>query len=253
VADESGPSDRPADETHDGEAGTESLKPAPGRSQNCPCDRVDARVARESGDRLSPANSSGREGPSFRGDHRARMDRRGLAKVLATIGGLTAVGSLAAPLAGLTRVFERTYQGPIYADGVHLVDADGNRVDENFLTNGQFATVFPETHPTVDDAPTLLVRFPEDAYGGGTELAFTVAGYAAYSKVCTHAGCMVSNREDDIFVCPCHFGKFDPTRGAMVVGGPPPRPLPQLSITLASDGSLIATADFEGPIGPTEG
>ncbi|MFB6131600.1 MAG: ubiquinol-cytochrome c reductase iron-sulfur subunit [Salinigranum sp.] len=186
-------------------------------------------------------------------DGGGRLDRRDLAKVLATIGGLTAIGSLAAPLAGLTRVFERSYEGPIYSDGVHLVDADGGRVDENFLSNGEFATVFPETHPGLDEAPTLLVRFPEAAYTDGTRLAFTVAGYAAYSKVCTHAGCMVSNREDSTFVCPCHFGKFDPTRGATVVGGPPPRPLPQLPITLSSDGYLLAAGDFEGPIGPREG
>ena len=38
------------------------------------------------------------------------------------VGGLTAVGSLAAPLAGLTRVFERSYTGPVYSDGVALVD-----------------------------------------------------------------------------------------------------------------------------------
>ncbi|MEF8775253.1 MAG: Rieske (2Fe-2S) protein [Haloarculaceae archaeon] len=183
-------------------------------------------------------------------DTRAELRRRDFAKALATIGGLTAVASLTAPLAGLTRVFEREYTGPIYSDGLHLVDEEGTQISENALEEGEQMTVFPAPHPGLADAPTLLVRFPESAYGGETELAFTVAGYAAYSKVCTHAGCMVSDVDDTTLVCPCHYGKFDPTSGASVVGGPPPRPLPQLPLTLSSEGALIATGDFEGPIGP---
>jgi len=188
--------------------------------------------------------------PSIYTDARAEMERRDYAKVLATAGGLTAVGSLAAPLMGLTRVFERGYSGPIYSDGVALVDGEGERVTEDTLAEGEQLTVFPEPRPGIADAPTLLVRYPEDAYGGETRMESTVGGYAAYSKVCTHAGCMVSDTEGETLVCPCHFGKFDPTSGASVVGGPPPRALPQLPLTLSSDGYLVATGDFEGPVGP---
>lgn len=203
--------------------------------KGCPCARTDG------GTESKPADA-----PT---DDDDRFDRRDVAKLLATIGGLSAVGSLAAPLAGLTRVFEREYTGPIYSDGVPLVDADGDRIGENRLEEGDLMTVFPEPRPGLEDSPTLLVRFPEEAYGGGTNLEFTVGGYAAYSKVCTHAGCMVSNQEGRTLVCPCHFGKFDPVEGAVVTGGPPPRPLPQLPITLSSNGYLIATGDFEGPVG----
>ncbi|MEF8852742.1 MAG: Rieske 2Fe-2S domain-containing protein [Haloarculaceae archaeon] len=188
--------------------------------------------------------------PSIYTDARAAIERRDYAKLLATVGGLTAVGSLAAPLAGLTRVFEREYTGPIYSDGVALVDADGERITETALAEGEQMTVFPEPRPGIGSAPTLLVRFPESAYGGETRLEFTVGGYAAYSKVCTHAGCMVSDRDDGTLVCPCHFGRFDPTSGASVVGGPPSRALPQLPLTLSSDGYLVATGDFEAPVGP---
>ncbi|MFB6184343.1 MAG: ubiquinol-cytochrome c reductase iron-sulfur subunit, partial [Haloarculaceae archaeon] len=172
----------------------------------------------------------GRTRPSIYTDARAKMHRRDYAKVLATVGGLTAVGSLVAPLAGLTRVFERAYTGPVYGDGIYLVDGDGDRITEDTLDYGEIATVFPEPRPGIEQAPTLLVRLREAQYGEPTDVEHTVGGYAAYSKVCTHAGCMVSNREDSIFVCPCHFGKFDPARGARVVGGPPPRPLPQLPL-----------------------
>jgi len=188
--------------------------------------------------------------PSIYADERGELRRRNFAKALATVGGLTAVGSLAAPLAGLTQVFERGYSGPVYSDGIHLVDGDGGRIQEGRLAEGEQMTVFPEPRPGIEDAPTLLVRFPEDRYGGETEMAFTVAGYAAYSKVCTHAGCMVSDREGDTLVCPCHFGRFDPLSGAAVTDGPPGRPLPQLPITVTSDGYLVATGDFEGSVGP---
>ena len=188
--------------------------------------------------------------PSLLSDARAAVRRRDYAKLLATVGGLTAVGSLTAPLAGLTRVFERSYTGPIYSDGVYLVDGEGERLTESALSEGEKLTVFPEPRPGIEKAPTVLVRHAEDAYGGGTKAEFTVAGYAAFSKVCTHAGCMVSNEEGDTLVCPCHFGKFDPTAGGSVVGGPPSRGLPQLPITLSSDGYLVATGDFEGPVGP---
>ncbi|SDN10242.1 menaquinol-cytochrome c reductase iron-sulfur subunit precursor [Halogranum gelatinilyticum] len=188
--------------------------------------------------------------PSIFSDTRAALQRRDYAKLLATVGGMTAVGSLAAPLAGLTRVFERSYTGPVYSDGIYLVDGEGNRITESALSEGEKLTVFPEPRPGIEKAPTLLVRHAEDAYGGETKTEYTVGGYAAYSKVCTHAGCMVSNEEGETLVCPCHFGKFDPTAGAKVVGGPPPRALPQLPITLSSDGYLIATGDFNGTVGP---
>ncbi|MUW14427.1 Rieske 2Fe-2S domain-containing protein [Halorubrum sp. CBA1125] len=186
-------------------------------------------------------------------DARAELHRRDYAKGLATIGGLAAVGSLVAPLAGLSRAFEREYTGPVYEDGIALVDGDGDRIAEDRLDEGEQLTVFPESRPGIERAPTLLVRFAEDAYGGETNMEFTVSGYAAFSKVCTHAGCMVANREGETLICPCHSGKFDPLSGATVVGGPPARALPQLPITLASEGHLIATGDFEGAVGPGGG
>ncbi|MFW6435328.1 MAG: ubiquinol-cytochrome c reductase iron-sulfur subunit [Halovenus sp.] len=185
----------------------------------------------------------------FWNDSRGEMKRRDYAKILATVGGLTALGSLAAPTLGLSQVFERSYTGPVYSDGVALVNSDGETITENALSEGEQMTVFPESHPGIERAPTLLVRFAESEYGGETNMEFTVSGYAAYSKVCTHAGCMVADRDGTTLVCPCHSGRFDPLSGATVTGGPPPRALPQLPITLSSEGTLIATGDFEAPVG----
>jgi rieske iron-sulfur protein len=191
--------------------------------------------------------------PTLYGDARAELRRRDFAKFLATVGGLTAVASLTAPLASTTQVFERGYKGPVYSDGIHLVDSEGERITEGRLSEGEHITVFPEPRPGIEDAPTLLVRYAESDYGSDISEGFTVNGYAAFSKVCTHAGCMVSDREEDLVVCPCHFGKFNVLEGAAVSGGPPGRPLPQLPITVTSDGFLVATGDFEGPVGPGGG
>ncbi|WP_423998845.1 ubiquinol-cytochrome c reductase iron-sulfur subunit [Haloarcula salina] len=193
------------------------------------------------------------ESPTLYSDARAELRRRDFAKFLATVGGLTAVASLAAPLASTTQVFERGYEGPIYSDGVHLVDSEGERVTEERLSEGDLLTVFPEPRPGIEKAPTLLVRYPESEYSSNIKQGFTVSGYAAFSKVCTHAGCMVSDREENVLVCPCHFGRFDALDGAAVTGGPPGRALPQLPITVTSDGFLVATGDFEGPVGPGGG
>lgn len=205
-----------------------------GEASGCPC--------------ASESTGDGR--PSIYEDDVAELRRRDYAKLLATVGGLTAMTSLAAPLAGLQHTFERSYEGPIYSDGIHLVDEEGERLTEGVLAEGERMTVFPAARPGIEQAPTLLLRFPEGEYGGETNMGFTVSGYAAYSKVCTHAGCMVSDAEDSTLVCPCHSGKFDPLSGASVTGGPPPRPLPQLPITLTSEGQLVATGDFEGHVGP---
>jgi rieske iron-sulfur protein len=228
----------------------------------CPCSVGDDLTGEIDGGEFADDLDAGALADDGRSDHdlgaltddeRAELERRDYAKVLATIGGLTAVGSLSAPLVGLTRVFEREYTGPIYSDGVALVDAEGNAVDTNFLAPGEHATVFPETHPGIENAPTLLVRFDPGEYGGETRTEWVAEGYAAYSKVCTHAGCMVSEVEGSTLVCPCHFGKFDPLGGGTVVGGPPPRPIPQLPLSVSDDGTLVATGDFESAVGPGGG
>jgi menaquinol-cytochrome c reductase iron-sulfur subunit len=46
----------------------------------------------------------------------------------------------------------------------------------------------------------------------------------AYSNVCTHLACRVNWKEDlQLFVCPCHDGRFD--INGKVTKDPPPRPL----------------------------
>ncbi|WP_036319065.1 ubiquinol-cytochrome c reductase iron-sulfur subunit, partial [Microbacterium sp. B24] len=56
---------------------------------------------------------------------------------------------------------------------------------------------------------------------------------------------------DPHLLCPCHQSQFDVTHGAAVIFGPAARPLPQLPITVDSEGYLIAQSDFTEPVGPS--
>jgi rieske iron-sulfur protein len=80
--------------------------------------------------------------------------------------------------------------------------------------------------------------------------ARAVDGVVAYSGVCTHTGCDVTDWHDDIhqFQCPCHESQFDPSDGARVVGGPAPWPLAALPLKLV-DGKLAVAGPFEGRLG----
>lgn len=79
----------------------------------------------------------------------------------------------------------------------------------------------------------------------------TVAGVVAYSAVCTHTGCDVSEWNSDTgnFVCSCHYSEFDPRRSAQVLNGPAPRRLAQLPLKL-KNGVLMAAGGFSGLVGP---
>ena len=63
-------------------------------------------------------------------------------------------------------------------------------------------------------------------------------GFVAFSKVCTHLGCLVEyDRGLRKLVCPCHAGTFD--LDGNVLSGPPPRPLPVISVKVEGDLVII--------------
>jgi rieske iron-sulfur protein len=79
-------------------------------------------------------------------------------------------------------------------------------------------------------------------------------GIVAYSLVCTHAGCPVSEwvksdvGEKNVLKCPCHNSEFNPRESAQVVFGPAPRRLAALPLSIA-DGSLTVAGAFVGKVG----
>lgn len=67
--------------------------------------------------------------------------------------------------------------------------------------------------------------------------------FVAYSGKCTHLSCAVYWDEDrGKLICPCHEGIFDPRTGERIAG-PPPRPLPV--ITLRQDGDTLFAVSEE--------
>jgi ubiquinol-cytochrome c reductase iron-sulfur subunit len=58
------------------------------------------------------------------------------------------------------------------------------------------------------------------------------------------------NAPGPALVCPCHYSTFDITQGGRVVFGPAGRPLPQLPLMVAGDGSLLAAGQLSGDVGP---
>ena len=76
-----------------------------------------------------------------------------------------------------------------------------------------------------------------------------VEGIVAYSAICTHAGCEVTEwvPEKQLLFCPCHESTFDPADGAKVIDGPATRILPALPLGIV-EGKLIVLKPFTAPI-----
>ncbi|MHB9052942.1 MAG: QcrA and Rieske domain-containing protein [Thermoleophilia bacterium] len=63
-------------------------------------------------------------------------------------------------------------------------------------------------------------------------------GYAAFSLVCTHLGCIVKwEPKNKDFHCPCHAGKFDET--GKNISGPPPKPLTKYNLTIQGTAIIV--------------
>ncbi|MBZ9750902.1 Rieske 2Fe-2S domain-containing protein [Deinococcus sp. HMF7620] len=79
----------------------------------------------------------------------------------------------------------------------------------------------------------------------------TADGVIAYSNKCTHAGCPVPNDEKDLskLFCGCHSGQYDLLQGCKKIGGPPPRSMPQLPITLENDRLVVTETFVTAPFG----
>lgn len=95
----------------------------------------------------------------------------------------------------------------------------------------------------------LLVRL-DPAAMDATTLARAAAGVLAFSAVCTHAGCDVTEwlPKETALLCFCHFSKFSPLAAGQVLSGPAPRNLPCLPLTL-DRGALAVAGAFSAPPG----
>ena len=127
----------------------------------------------------------------------------------------------------------------------------------DFSSPGQMITVVPDGYQDDQDAlaaaTSIIIKFAPGELQPPTVMNWTVNDIVCYSKICTHVGCPAALYEQTThhILCPCHQSTFDAPRGALVLFGPAPRPLPQLPITTDADGYLVAASDFHEPVGPS--
>jgi ubiquinol-cytochrome c reductase iron-sulfur subunit len=196
------------------------------------------------------------------GGDAAQINRRPLIKY--SLGGALALFALPLLLplvGGLGPVPGDGLKTTIWKKGDRLIrDPEHTPIRADHVTIGSVFHVLPssilESQHVLEDkakAAVLLMRLnPEDILVQ-KERDWGYDGIVAYSKICTHVGCPVGLYEQQThhLLCPCHQSTFDVTRDCKVIFGPAKRPLPQLEITVDSEGYLVAAAPFQEPVGPS--
>jgi arsenite oxidase small subunit len=101
------------------------------------------------------------------------------------------------------------------------------------------------------ETPSLLVRLPKLIAGG---IAVEEKYFAAFTRVCTHQGCIVNlnknleavavafnyRTEEPVMSCQCHFSVFSPDLAGKAVSGPAVKPLPRVRLEYRAS-ALYAT------------
>ncbi|MDT0265751.1 Rieske (2Fe-2S) protein [Streptomyces sp. DSM 44915] len=102
----------------------------------------------------------------------------------------------------------------------------------------------PESEAPAEGGGEELVATSEVPVGGGTILTDpqvvvtqpTEGEFVAFSSICTHQGCPVSQIAEGAIICTCHNSRFD-IRDGSVLEGPAMAPLPAEPITV--DGERV--------------
>ena len=98
---------------------------------------------------------------------------------------------------------------------------------------GSEQTVSPADIPPVDGDPFRNIQ-------GKFFLVHNTDGLLALYTKCPHLGCTVPwvgpPESDQAFQCPCHGSMYD--YNGVLTGGPAPRPMDLMQITVAADGSV---------------
>jgi len=152
-----------------------------------------------------------------------------------------------------------TLRHTVWRKGMRLLTYGPNTpiTPGDFSSPGEMITVVPDGFQDNLDAlaaaTAIIIKFQPGILQPPTVMNWTVDNIVCYSKICTHVGCPAALYEQTThhILCPCHQSTFDAPRGATVLFGPAPRPLPQLPITTDAQGYLVAQSDFHEPVGPS--
>ncbi len=184
------------------------------------------------------------------------LDRRGFLKLAAVGGGAVTIIALASSLKAAT--FIPTVKTTVAWPKITVANI-------NSLSN---LTPVSFNYP-LTNTPNVLVKLGVAAMGGvGPD-----KDIVAFSGICQHLGCFYGfvppngsppcnssyKASEAIGYCCCHGSQYDFVNGAAVIGGPAPRPVPQVQLEYdASTGNIKAvsmgppTIFGHGPAGTTD-
>ncbi|MCX7784319.1 MAG: Rieske (2Fe-2S) protein [Meiothermus sp.] len=160
-----------------------------------------------------------------------------------------------------SQTLAQTDPGTSPVAGDLLVYASGEKAEQPILINevalNKALNAFPmdpASKTVKKDAKSMLtlVRLDPKAFDANTA-KHTAAGIVAYSAICTHQGCPISqlgevgSRKGKL-VCTCHGAVYDPAAGAKVLGGQAKRPLALLPIKQQGQ-NLVVAGSFIGKVG----
>jgi nitrite reductase/ring-hydroxylating ferredoxin subunit/cytochrome b subunit of formate dehydrogenase len=150
----------------------------------------------------------------------ASIERRRF--ITKTLPKLTIIGILFVGLPGWLAeqaIISSTTTQPSQAPGPNVPIANSNTMPAKSAVN----------FTASDGTPAVLIRL-------------TSGALVAYSRICTHAGCLVDYASQNNGInCPCHGAIFDPTNGG-VLQGPAFIPLPKVAIRVDQTTGNVYTA-----------
>ena len=139
----------------------------------------------------------------------------------------------------------------VYAEG----DKKNQAIRAGDIKVGEAVLAYPKGKEDNYANIIQVIREEVGSFREPTIIDWTDKGYVAYSAICTHLSCTVSwKKRPELKAshihCNCHDSVFDPLRGATVLAGPAPEPIPQIAIKVASNGDIVLQGAFSGPVGP---
>jgi serine/threonine protein kinase len=181
--------------------------------------------------------------------------RRHLVAALVTggviLGGLGAGGAVLAHIAqGSSDAREHTKQATANSS------SQTTSLHQSTKTVSPSPTATPSPSPTTEPSPTpsqtsTIVGSTDQIVNSSTSFVNPLDGngsllinlpdgnFVAFESTCPHEGVRVYyDADSQKLVCPRHNALFDPVQGAIVLQGPPQRPLPAVPIHINGDGTI---------------